>query len=152
MNPPPPPPPPSQSQNTSSFFNTDKNAQAQIFRTEASKTRNFLLGIAILYFIGNALPVIIAGGSGGRIALSFIITIVFFGMGMLATTQPYIAVIVSAVVLGIMLILLALAMSVLSGPVWVLILPWIIFLAAVGLEVAAFNAAKKAEQARKLMV
>lgn len=148
MNAPPPPPPP---QNTSNLFNTDKNAQAQIFKTEASKTRNFLFGIAILYFIGNALPVIIAGGAGGTIALSLIVTIVFAGMGLLASTQPYIASIISAVLLGIMLILLAVAMGALAGPAWALMLPWVIFLAAVGLEIGAFTAAKKAEQARKLM-
>lgn len=148
MNPPPPPP----VQNTSNLFNTDKNAQAQIFRAEAAKTRNFLLGIAILYFVGNALPVIVSGGTGGTIALSLIVTVVFAGMGMLATTQPNIAVIISAIVLGLMIILLALAMSALRGPVWALTLPWIILLVAIGLEIGAFTAAKKAEQARKLMI
>lgn len=147
--PPPPTPPP---QNTSNLFNTDKNAQAQIFKTEASKTRNFLLGIAILYFVGNALPVIVSGGAGGTIAISLIVTIIFAGMGLLATTQPYIAVIVSAVILVIMLLLLVIAMGALAGPVWVLMLPWIIFLVAVGLEIGAFTAAKKAEQARKMMI
>lgn len=149
MNPPPPPPPP---QNTSNLFNTDKDAQASIFKLEALKTRNFLFGIAVVYFIGNALPVIIAGGSGGSIAISLIVSIVFAGMGLLATTQPYIAAIISAVLLVIMLILLAAAMTALSGPTWVLMLPWIIFLVAVGLEIAAFKSASKAEQARKLMV
>lgn len=146
----PPPPPPSSMQNTSNIFD-DKNAQAQIFKTEALKTRNFLFGIAVLYFLGNALPVIIAGGTGTSIALAFIITIIFLGMGLLATTQPFIAAIISAVVIVIMLLLLVVAMGTLSGAGWVIILPWIIFLIAAGLEVAAFMSAKKADTAKKLM-
>ena len=149
MNPPPPPPQPQSSQN---IFSPDKDMQARIFKAEALKTRNFLLGIAIIYFLGNALPVIIAGGSGGSIALAFIITIVFLGMGLLATTQPYIAAIISAVIIVIMLLLLVIAMGALRGVGWVIILPWIIFLIAAGLEVAAFMSANKAEQARKLMI
>src|SRR5574338_616228 len=141
MNPPPPSPPPPQ--NTTNLFGSDKEAQARIFKTEALKTRNFLFGIAIIYFIGNALPVIIAGANGGSIALSLIVTIVFAGMGVLATTQPYIAAIISAVLLGIMLILLAAAMTALSGSTFVLMLPWIIFLIAAGFEIGAFTAAKK---------
>src|SRR5262245_45806841 len=115
MMPPPPPPPPGNSQ----LFPDDKNEQTRIFNTEALKTRNFLLGIAGLYFVGNALPVIIAGGAGGSIALSFIITIIFLGMGLLATTQPFIAAMISAVVVVIMFILLIVATSALSGAGWI---------------------------------
>ncbi len=150
MNPPPPPPP---QQNTTNLFNNDKEAQARIFKAEALKTRNYLLGIAVIYFLGNSLPVIIAGGAGGTIALSLIVTIIFLGMGLLAATQPYVAAIVSGVVIVIMLILLVVAMGALGGlPAWALILPWVIFLIAVGLEIAAFMSANKAEQARKLMI
>lgn len=147
MNPPPPPPP----QNTTNLFNTDKDAQARIFKTEALKTRNFLFGIATLYFVGNGIPAIIAGVSGGSIALAFIVSIIFLGMGFLATTQPYMAAIISAVVIVIMLLLLVVAMGAVRGAGLLIILPWIIFLIAAGLEVAAFMAANKAEQAKKLM-
>lgn len=144
--------PPPQPQSSQDIFTPDKDKQASIFKAEALKTRNFLLGIAIIYFLGNALPVIIAGGSGGSIALAFVITIIFLGMGFLATTQPYIAAIISAVIIVIMLLLLVIAMSALRGVGWVIILPWIIFIIAAGLEVAAFMSANKAEQARKLMI
>ena len=148
--PPPPPPPPPTSGNFQ-LFPDDKNEQARIFKTEALKTRNFLFGIAAIYFLGNALPVIIAGGAGGTIALAFVVTIIFLGMGLLATTQPFIAAIISAVVIVIMLLLLVVAMGALGGAGWIIILPWIIFLMAAGLEVAAFMAANKAEQAKKRM-
>ena len=150
MNTPPPPPP----QSSQDIFtpSADKEAQARIFKAEALKTRNFLFGIAVIYFLGNALPAIIAGLPGGSIALSFIVTIVFLGMGLLATTQPFIAAIISAILIAIMLILLVVAMGALRGAGWAIILPWIIFLIAAGLEVAAFMSANKAEQARKLMI
>ncbi|MBS1918651.1 MAG: hypothetical protein JST17_00195 [Bacteroidetes bacterium] len=151
MNTPPPPPPPPSQQNTANLFANDRDSQMRIFKAESIKTRNFLFGIAILYFLGNALPIIIAGGAGGTIALSLIVTIIFLGMGLLATTQPYIAAIISAVVIGLMLILLIITMTALQGAALVMILPWLIFLIAAGLEVGAFMSAKKAEQARKLM-
>ena len=146
MPPPPPPPPPGSSQ----LFPDDKNEQTRIFKAEAVKTRNLLLGISGLYFVGNALPVIIAGGAGGSIALAFIITIIFLGMGLLAITQPFIAAVISGVVIVIMFILLIVATGQLAGAAgWVIILPWLIFLAAAALGIAAFMSANKAEQARK---
>lgn len=150
---PPPPPPPPPSQFSPNPLNTDKETQSRIFKEEAAKTRNFLLGIAALYFVGNALPVMIQGSNGGNIALSLIVTVIFIGMGILAASQPNIAVIISAVVLGLMAILIILVMVVsMQNLGWTIILTWIIFFIAIFLEVRAFSSAKKAEQAKKLML
>lgn len=148
MNPPPPPPPP---QNPPTSFTTDKDSQAQIFKVEAAKARNFLLGIAILYFIGNALPVIISDGTVVKISLSLIVTVLFIVTGILATTQPKISVLISAVVLGLVFILLLLV-TVIGGfrePSLSTIIPWLIFITAVWLEVNAFKAAQIADRAKR---
>jgi hypothetical protein len=68
----------------------DKNTQAQIFKTEANKTRNFIFAIAILYFVGGLIPVAMAVPS----PVTFIVAVLLFpaifaGVGFVAPKQTF---------------------------------------------------------------
>jgi hypothetical protein len=139
MNPPPPP-----VQNTVSNY-TDKNAQAQIFKTEANKTRNFIFAIAAVYFIGNLITVAIAGVFTGIFIVAVILfPAIFTGVAFIAPKQPFTAIIIAAIVLVIILVILvASGASSLIG--------WLYFLIAAGCIAGGFISANKAEAARKVM-
>jgi hypothetical protein len=141
----PPPPPPAQN---TAFSSNDKDYQARIFKTEAEKTRNFIFGMAGVYFVGNLITVAMAGAFTGVYIVGVILFPILFSVAaIIAPKQPLIGAIVAAVILLIILIIL-ISFAGNAGASWV---GWVYFLLAAGSLVAAFMSANKAEAARKLM-
>lgn len=146
MNTPPPPPPPPPPQNTTNLFNTNKDIQAQVFKTEASKARSFLFVIAAVYFIGTLIPVAIAGAFTAQYIFAILLfPVIFTGLGLLATIQPLIATIIAGVVV---LVILFILISNSAIATW---LGWVDLVVAIACIALAAVSANKAEQARKLM-